>query len=391
MGQNEDVKYPICVQESYGVTHRRLYQLIPTKDDKLLQCTIKDVSKQWQSLTSFFMAFASSISGSLCTHAVLKGVGVGDESASVLSATITWLIKDGTAMIGRIVFAWLKGTKLDCDCKKWRLFADILNDIAMLMDISSQYFPHHFTVIISVSGIFKSIVGVAGGSTRAALTQHQARHNNMADVSAKDGSQETLVNLLALAFSLVMIPIVTKSLFLTWVVFGAMTTVHLTSNYFAVRSVVMETFNSARFKIFTRHYLEDGITHRNFLSVNEVNQRENVFFSFHPKKVTINLGTSFQNIIKNKRCEYVEKLLTLYKDCDYLLSVNKKNNSTIINIALGNKSSVKTEMEALYQSCFVEHLMENLHLSKHWMMLIFIWKLLQEIILQKRLVISYLL
>lgn len=33
------------------------------------------------------------------------------------------------------------------------------------------------------------IVSVAGGATRAALTMHQARRNNMADVSAKDGSQ----------------------------------------------------------------------------------------------------------------------------------------------------------------------------------------------------------
>ena len=32
-------------------------------------------------------------------------------------------------------------------------------------------------------------MGVAGGATRTALTQHQARRNNMADVSAKDGSQ----------------------------------------------------------------------------------------------------------------------------------------------------------------------------------------------------------
>jgi len=40
-------------------------------------------------------------------------------------------------------------------------------------------------VIMSV----QAVVGVAGGATRAALTQHQARRNNMADVSAKDGSQ----------------------------------------------------------------------------------------------------------------------------------------------------------------------------------------------------------
>ena len=32
-------------------------------------------------------------------------------------------------------------------------------------------------------------MGVAGGATRAAITEHQALKNNMADVSAKDGSQ----------------------------------------------------------------------------------------------------------------------------------------------------------------------------------------------------------
>lgn len=35
----------------------------------------------------------------------------------------------------------------------------------------------------------QSLVGVAGGATRAALTVHQARRDNMADISAKDGSQ----------------------------------------------------------------------------------------------------------------------------------------------------------------------------------------------------------
>ena len=37
--------------------------------------------------------------------------------------------------------------------------------------------------------LLQSLVGVCGGATRAALTQHQARRDNMADVSAKDGSQ----------------------------------------------------------------------------------------------------------------------------------------------------------------------------------------------------------
>jgi hypothetical protein len=55
-------------------------------------------------------AFASSITNALAFSAILEGMGVGDEKASVLSATFVWLIKDGVGMLGRILFAWLHGT-----------------------------------------------------------------------------------------------------------------------------------------------------------------------------------------------------------------------------------------------------------------------------------------
>lgn len=68
----------------------------------------------------------------------------------------------------------------------------------MGIELTLPYFPpSSITLILCVSTAMKSIVGVAGGATRAALTQHQALTNNLADVSAKDGSQETFVNLIA--------------------------------------------------------------------------------------------------------------------------------------------------------------------------------------------------
>lgn len=54
----------------------------------------------------------------------------------------------------------------------------------------------------------QAIVGSAGGATRAALVQHQARRDNMADVAAKDGSQETVVNLVALLVNMILTPLV---------------------------------------------------------------------------------------------------------------------------------------------------------------------------------------
>ena len=67
--------------------------------------------------SSLLKAFASSVSGSLATAAVLGGLGVGDSQATPLAATLTWIMKDGAGMIGRIVFAAYCGTSLDFDCK----------------------------------------------------------------------------------------------------------------------------------------------------------------------------------------------------------------------------------------------------------------------------------
>nr|XP_023687471.1 RUS1 family protein C16orf58 homolog isoform X4 [Paramormyrops kingsleyae] len=197
-------------------------------------------------------AFSSSLSGTLSTQASLRGVGVGNQEATVAAATVTWLLRDGTGMLGRILFAWVKGSKLDCDAKKWRLVADVLNDIAMFMEILAPSFPACFTFIVCIAGILKSIVGVAGGATRAALTLHQARRDNMADVSAKDGSQETL----------------------------------------AVRSIVMETLNEARLSILLHQYLHDG----RILSPSEANSREPVFLEFR-RRVPIKFGVKFGDLI----------------------------------------------------------------------------------------------
>jgi hypothetical protein len=65
-------------------------------------------------------AFCSSITGMLATLAILKGVGVGDSSATPLAAALTWMLKDGTSMVSRIIFAWLQGVDLDCNAKRWR-------------------------------------------------------------------------------------------------------------------------------------------------------------------------------------------------------------------------------------------------------------------------------
>ncbi len=40
---------------------------------------------------------------------IFPRVGVGSSEATPAAATLQWLVRDGTGMIGRILFAWMKG------------------------------------------------------------------------------------------------------------------------------------------------------------------------------------------------------------------------------------------------------------------------------------------
>jgi len=242
-------------------------------------------------------AFASSISGSLATAAVLQGVGVGDSEATALAATLTWILKDGAGMVGRILFAAYTSTSLDFDCKRWRMFADVLNDGVMMVELMAGVLPKDLVMpTLCMAGVGRSLVGVAGGATKAAVAQHQARRQNMADLAAKDGSQETVVNLLALCVNLMLLPLVSATPNLPFLLFLLLAGLHIYSNYRAVSCLVMSTLNLARLNMVLDKYLETGSVG----AVWETNRSETVMRPAGSGKVKIELGVSLQALNKEE-------------------------------------------------------------------------------------------
>lgn len=222
-------------------------------------------------------------------------------------------------MLGSILFAYLRGSSLDSECKKWRLFADVVNDVSFLVDLVSFHSKSLFLPLQCFSGLMRSLVGVAGGATRAALTQHQARRNNLADVSAKDSSQETLVNLVALVFNLMIIPIVVANSTVVWTLFSLLTFLHVFCNYKAVRAVNIEVFNMSRLKSTIKRYFQSG----EVLTPPQANQIENVWF-FIPEPNDIRLGVTLSQHGDLKR------LLDDSKHQKYIISI--KNTKSFVSI-----------------------------------------------------------
>lgn len=204
-------------------------------------------------------ALCSSVTGTLSTRAILQGVGVGEAEATALSGTLQWVTRDGTGMVGRILFATVVASDLDNDAKRWRLAADITNDIGLALEVVSSHLPRvYFLPVVCLASLFKAVTGVAGGATRASLTQHFAIRQNMADVSAKDGSQETAVNLIGMFLGMLVATLVPETFMATVVVFAVFTVLHLLSNYVGVKSLVLHHLNEERLLICIERYLASG-------------------------------------------------------------------------------------------------------------------------------------
>jgi len=57
-------------------------------------------------------------------------------------------------MVGRIVFGWLQGSNFDTNAKTWRFMADILNDIAMFLEMLVVPFPDYFLGLVCLGTAF---------------------------------------------------------------------------------------------------------------------------------------------------------------------------------------------------------------------------------------------
>ncbi|CAG9860719.1 unnamed protein product [Phyllotreta striolata] len=282
--------------------------------------------------------FCSTIIGAFSTRAILKGVGVGNQEINALSAAVTWILKDGSGMIGRIVFAWWKGNDLDSDCKKWRFFADVINDMAMTVELVLPYFSQFSMHLLCLTSTMKSLVGIAGGATRASITNHQAIRDNTAEVSAKDGTQECLVNLFGSILSIYLLNVFNESNS-DWLLMFLLMFFHLLTNYWAVKALIFKTFNKQRLALVLRSYFNLSTV----LSPQKINENESVLLGFGSDVCQfcgfeILAGVSLKSAAEKFTAADFKEILNVYENQDYLLLVDLQRRTIYIVLSKGEST-----------------------------------------------------
>lgn len=292
--------------------------------------------------------------GVVATQAVLEAAGVGDAEATAASAALQWALRDGTGMIGGLVFSYMASHKFDIYVKEFRLFADIVNDVALTLDMVAPYLrsSHGRLWILSLSTIGKTLCGMSAGATKGRITQHFATKGNMADLTAKESTQETLVSLLgmiggvAVAKFLQQFPVI-----ITFALFGILTLVHVWANYKAVRLLRLRTLNPQRTEELLQPLL-DVLSNKD-IDVNAQRIQEALHAVATPDDINESLFASTKKLfsptvhLNNTLVPSHFQFANVFANTKYLIGANADRLSVYLKVGATDKDQLQAFLHAL--------------------------------------------
>jgi hypothetical protein len=229
---------------------------------------------------------ASSALGVLSTQQLLLGLGLNSLGTS---AALNWIVKDGLGQLGGIAFTSLVGVRFDANARYYRLVSSLSLNLSCALEFVSPMAPGWFLPIAALATTGKNVSCLAGSASKAAIHQHFALENNLADVTAKTGNQNTLTSLIGMAIGTSLAYSLQP-----WVgpLFCGLSAVHMVTCYKAVKLVDFNTLNLGRAQMLVEEYVKTG----GVLSPQDVASREHLLSVAGKEGVVIGAPASLREI-----------------------------------------------------------------------------------------------
>ena len=183
---------------------------------------------------------------------------MGRSDVTAVQAAVQWIMRDGVSMLGGLLFTSFSSSNFGQNIKSWRLFADLINNVGISLDMIAPIFRPIFFPLICISSICKSLCGIAAGSTGAAIAEHWGgKHGNIPDVLAKNGAQHTMLSLIGLSISVPFARFANKSHLRLFILYSILTSIHIYSNIQAMKSLALRSINISRYHILCNIFLSN--------------------------------------------------------------------------------------------------------------------------------------
>jgi len=169
-------------------------------------------------------------------------------------------------------------------------------DIATMLEILSPLFPAgSFLLIASLANVGKNISFLSASASRASLHQSLALRNNLADVTAKAGSQAIAASIVGTSLGCCISPLIGDFTNLV-PCFFVLSVVHQVSNYLSLKAVPIKSLNIRRLHHILNVVVMDKRSDFHVLSPAEVAQLESFLpFTVQPTRNWLKIGCSLNH------------------------------------------------------------------------------------------------
>lgn len=267
----------------------------------------------------------STIGGVLSMQSLLQAIGLGANEAIPVAAALNWVIKDGLGQLGGVLFASFVNNKFDSDPRKWRFLACAAMDGASFIELLTPLAPGYFLFLASFANIGKNISFLASSASRAAINKSFAWHENLADITAKTGSQAIISSMIGTALgvsvSASLAYFTDSSLLSMALTFLSCSGLSLASLHWSLRHVNIQTLSPERLQMIVNHWL-DQVTDGSYKSSsilpmlqssvvrNKAMVSPDIYYSLFPSILFPSMNSTVMKLHIGTRIHYLTEILS---------------------------------------------------------------------------------
>ncbi len=330
-------------------------------------------------LWSWIQDLSTQLRAILATQRVLEGIGVGREGATALSASLNFIVRDGCGMASNLIFTAASADKFRSNVKKWRLFADIMNDVGITLEVAATLVPASlFLPMICIGNMCKAVCGVAAGACNGSINVHWAKGSDISDINAKFGAQQTVTGSLGLIFAAIFAQSVsTVPSRLLWMHYFSLTLIHIVANVKCMKLIAFDYFNTNRMDIAIEQFfegLQNMTANKNGYGPGlidnpvDLSKKEKLFYSISKPRgsggaPTIGLGVSFESLAQTTPTladtEGIAKVASDLTEQNYAIGLKSSRKNTVIEIGVVRDASGYEKAKAYFHGHLLRKLLMN--------------------------------
>jgi hypothetical protein len=170
------------------------------------------------------------------------------------------VLKDGLGQFGGMFYAALVSRRFDADPKRWRMRAAYVLNASCVLETITPLVPALFLPVAALANLGKNVAWITMSAARASLHTNLlrgAQKSNIADVTARAGSQAMAASVWGTALGIALSSTDTVGMLLPAVlVLGSANCVFA---HLSLRHVVLRNLDARRFRVLVDAYHERGV------------------------------------------------------------------------------------------------------------------------------------